>query len=168
MRPLSLIFAIARNGAIGLNGGLPWHYPEDRNHFFRTTVGHALVMGRRTYEEVGTPLPDRTNIVVSRTFAAPPGVISAESLSAALELAYAKDPSPFVIGGARLFDEAMPLATRVYVTEIPESPPADTFFRFDSKGFCVIEERTTASGLRFVTYERDSFQNGRGDSRNVG
>lgn len=155
-RALSFIFAVGRNGAIGLGGKLPWDYPEDRKFFFRTTVGHAVIMGRRTYEERGEPLRDRVNIVVSRTLAAPPGVFVAPSLAEALELAYEKDPSPFVIGGAELFREAMPLATRVYVTEIPESPEADTFFHFDPRGFHVVDDRTTSSGLRFVTYERDA------------
>ena len=119
------------------------------------TVRHAVIMGRRTYFECGKALPERVNIVVSRTMSSPEGVTVVPSLGDALELAYANDPSPFVIGGARLFSEALPLATRVYVTEIPESPDADTFFHFDPRGFHVAEERTTTSGLRFVTYERD-------------
>lgn len=155
LRPLSLIFAVGRNGAIGKGGGLPWNHPEDRKHFFRTTLHHAVIMGRRTFHECGRPLPDRTNVVVSKTFVPPAGVLTASSLAGALDLAYAVDPSPFVIGGVRLFTEAMPLATRVYVTEIPESPEADTFFHFDPSGFHVAEERTTESGLRFVTYERN-------------
>jgi dihydrofolate reductase len=153
-RPLSLIFGVGRNGAIGLNGGLPWNYPEDRKHFMNTTRGHAVIMGRRTFDEVGKPLPDRRNIVVSRTFEPRPGVVVAGSLDEALALAYSEDPSPFVIGGVRLFTEALPLATRVYVTEIPESPPADTFFHFDGSGFRIADERSTSSGLRFVTYVR--------------
>jgi dihydrofolate reductase len=153
-RQLSLIFAVGRNGAIGLNGGLPWNYPEDRKHFMNTTRGHAIIMGRRTFSEVGEPLPDRRNIVVSGTFELRPGVVVVSSLSEALAVAYSEDPSPFVIGGVKLFTEALPLATRVYVTEIPESPPADTFFHFDGAGFHVAEVRTTSSGLRFVTYER--------------
>jgi dihydrofolate reductase len=153
-RPLSLIFAVGRNGAIGRNGGLPWDHPEDRRHFMRTTRGHAVIMGRRTFEEVGQPLPDRENIVVSSTLAPRPGLTVVSSLRRALEAAYSKDPSPFVIGGVRLFIEALPLATRVFVTEVPESPEADTFFHFDSSDFHVTEERTTSSGLRFVTYAR--------------
>jgi dihydrofolate reductase len=153
-RPLSLIFAVGRNGAIGRNGGLPWDYPEDRKHFANTTRGHAVIMGRRTFDEVGEPLPDRKNIVVSRTFEPRPGVAVVKSLREALDLAYSQDPSPFVIGGVKLFTEALPLATRAYVTEIPEAPQADTFFHFDGSGFRVAEEHTTSSGLRFVTYAR--------------
>jgi dihydrofolate reductase len=153
-RPLSLIFAVARNGAIGKDGGLPWDYPEDRRHFSRTTRGHAVIMGRRTFYEVGEPLPERTNIVVSKTFEPRAGVTIAASLDEALRIAYGVDPSPFVIGGVRLFTEAMPLATRVYVTEVPDSPEADTFFHFDPSGFRVAEKHTAPSGLRFVTYTR--------------
>lgn len=153
-RPLSLIFAVGENDAIGKKGGLPWDLPEDRKHFFRTTRGHAVIMGRRTFDEVGEPLPDRTNIVVSRTFPPRDGVEVVPSLAAALDKAYAVDPSPFVIGGVRLFTDAMPLATTVYVTYVPESPDADTFFHFDPSGFRVVEDRATSSGLRFVTYAR--------------
>lgn len=153
-RPLSLIFAVGRNGAIGRDGGLPWSYPEDRKHFADMTRGHAVIMGRRTFDEVGQPLPDRRNIVVSGTFEPRHGVVVVSSLEEALAVAYSGDPSPFVIGGVRLFTEALPLATHVYVTEVPESPEADTFFHFDRSGFQVVEERTTSSGLRFVTYAR--------------
>jgi dihydrofolate reductase len=154
VRPLSLIFAVGRNGAIGRDGGLPWNYPEDRKHFMNTTRGHAVIMGRRTFYEVGEPLPDRTNIVVSKTFEPRSGVTVAPSLGEALDVAYAVDPWPFVIGGVRLFTEALPLATRIYVTEVPESPTADTFFHFDPSGFRIAEERVSSSGLRFVTYAR--------------
>ena len=70
-RRLSLIFAVAENGVIGRGGALPWDYPEDREHFLRTTEAHPVIMGRRTWEERGTPLPGRTNIVVSKSFVPP-------------------------------------------------------------------------------------------------
>jgi dihydrofolate reductase len=153
-RELSLIFAVGRNGVIGRAGGLPWSYPEDREAYESLTRGHAVLMGRRTWEEFGVPLAERHNIVVSTTFAPPPGVHVARDLPSALSIAYALDPSPFVIGGATLFGAAMPLATRVYVTEVPESPEGDTTFHFDRTPFREVSRRTTASGLVFLVFER--------------
>ncbi len=151
----SVIAAVARNGAIGLGGRLPWDYPEDRAHFERTTRGHAVIMGRRTWEERGTPLEGRTSIVISRTFDPPAGVYRATDLAEALAVARHLDrDEPFVIGGKRPFEEAMPRADRVYLTEIPESPEADTFVTFDRVGLSVVFERTTSSGLRFLVLER--------------
>jgi dihydrofolate reductase len=153
VRRLALIFAIAENGVIGKGGKLPWNYPEDAAFFLATTRGHAVIMGRRTWEERGVALPERTNIVVSRSFEAPAGkpeVRVARSLDAALAIAWAVDDEPFVIGGVRLFEEAMPRATRLYVTEIPGMPEGDTAFVFDRAGFRVERERVSERGLRFV------------------
>jgi dihydrofolate reductase len=154
---LSLIFAVAKNGVIGNAGGLPWNHPEDREHFERLTHGHAVIMGRRTWEETGKPLEGRTNIVVSQTFTPPPGVndvIAMRDVPTALDAAYAIDPNPFVIGGAKLFEATVALATRVYVTELPESPPGDTRFSFDRTDFVETARRTSPDGLVFLTYDR--------------
>lgn len=150
--PLSLIFAVGRNHAIGRGGGLPWAWPEDTDHFARMTHGHAVIMGRRTWEEIGAPLGDRVNFVVTSDHTPRAGAIVVPSLDLALASAYAVDPSPFVIGGAQLFAAAMPLATDVWVTEIPEAPPdADTFFVFDATGFALVDERTTQAVCAFCT-----------------
>jgi dihydrofolate reductase len=154
-RSLSLIFAVAENGVIGKDGRLPWDLPEDRAHFLRTTEGHPVIMGRRTWQERGTPLPNRTNIVVSRSFVPPPGmpeVLAARDLDSALELAWAEHPEPFVIGGVRLFEEAMPHATRVYVTEVAGAPAGDTFFHFDRSRFRVVDRRVRGP-LTFLILE---------------
>lgn len=156
---LALMVAIARNGAIGLKGDLPWSraYPEDRAWFRELTRGHLLVMGKRTFQVAGAPfgLP---SIVVSTTLSLPsppPSDVSVvPTLDTALQRAWALDPMPFVIGGVRIFEEAMPKVTRMYLTEIPESPVADAFFHPDLRGFAVLEEKSTASGLRFVTLGR--------------
>lgn len=156
--PLSMILALGANGALGRGGKLPWSYPEDRAHFERTTRGHAVIMGRRTWEEEGTPLPDRTNIVVSRSFESPadaPGVLVARSLGEAIARARTVDDAPFVIGGAGLFKEALSLATRIYLTEIPEAPEADVFFMLDRDGLSVVDERVGEGGLRFLVLDRD-------------
>jgi dihydrofolate reductase len=157
-----MILALAKNGALGLAGKLPWHHPEDREHFERTTRRHAVIMGRRTWEEEARPLPERINIVVSSSFGPPPdapreglgSVLAARTLAAALELAWAEDDAPFVIGGARVFAEALPHVTRIYLTEIPVSPAADVFFEVDRSAFTVTHERVGERGARFLVLDR--------------
>lgn len=156
-RSLSLIFAMAENGVIGKDGGLPWSYPEDREHFLGTTRHHAVIMGRRTWDEKGAPLPDRTNIVVTRSddvTARWPSVRTARSLDEALRIAWEVDSDPFVIGGVRLLEEATPIATRVYLTEIKGRPAGDAILRFDRSGFRVESERVSPPDLRFLVLVR--------------
>lgn len=159
MAPLALVVAVAKNGVIGKAGGLPWRFPEDLRFFKKVTLGHAVIMGRTTYESIGKPLPDRFNIVVSRTAGyAAPGCEVAPTLDAAIRLAREKDPEPFIIGGAALYEAAMPQVTTVYWTEIDESPEGDVFFPlFDRKSF---QETARRPGddpkLTFVTLSRTS------------
>ncbi len=152
--PLSLIVAIAKNGVIGRAGKLPWNYPEDRAHFERETLGHAVIMGRRTFEETGTALPGRTNIVVTRRSLELPDVLTVHTLDEAIALARRHDPEPFVIGGAALFTEAMPRITRALITEIPETPEGDVYFRFDARDFELVSERLGAMGERYLEHRR--------------
>lgn len=125
---LAIVVAVARNGAIGAGGALPWRLPADLRRFRSLTSGHAVVMGRRTWESIGRPLPERQNIVVTRSrhFAAA-GAEVAHSLDEAL--ARVRLPAPaFCIGGAELYREALPRADALYVTEIARDVPGDTFF----------------------------------------
>jgi len=125
---LSIIAAVARNGVIGRDGTLPWHLPADLQRFRSLTMGHHIIMGRKTYESIGRPLPGRTSIIVSRNlqFAAA-GCHSVRSLAQALELAHG-DGEPFVIGGAALYRDALPLAQRLYLTEVAAEIAGDTYF----------------------------------------
>lgn len=155
---MSIILAVAANGVIGREGGLPWSEPEDRAHFEATTRGAVVIMGRRTWEETGKPLEGRINIVVSRAFDPPAGVLRANDLDEAVAIAPRGVGSGeiFVIGGARLFAEAAPRARRVYLTEIPGAPIGDTSFDrtvFDRAGLVEVSSRTTKAGLRFVVLE---------------
>src|SRR4051812_25735768 len=119
MEPLALVVAVANNGVIGKDGALPWRIPEDLRHFKRVTVGHAIIMGRKTWESIGRPLPDRRNLVVSRqrglTLA---GAEVVESVEAAVALAHENDPEPRVIGGSEIYRLTLPLATRIFLTEV--------------------------------------------------
>jgi dihydrofolate reductase len=156
---LYLVAAVARNGVIGAKGKLPWHLPEDLRHFKKITLGHPVIMGRRTWESLGKPLPGRENIVVTRRadFAAP-GASVAASLAGAIALC-AGEPVSFVIGGAELYAEALPLADGLVLTEIDRDYEGDTRFPAWDRGAwraSQCEEHEQADGLRFrfVLYEK--------------
>jgi len=153
-----LVAAIAANGVIGAAGRLPWQLPEDLRHFKRLTLGHPIIMGRRTWESLGKPLPGRENIVVThRSQYDAPGAAVARSLPAALALC-AAEPVAFVIGGSALFAESLPLAAGLVLTEIHRDFPGDTWFpAYDRSQWRETqrEAHTTAEGMRFdfVLYE---------------
>ena len=121
-----LVAAVAANGVIGVDGSLPWHLPTDFAHFKRTTTGHVVVMGRRTFESMGQPLPRRTNVVITRqpdwTAA---GVLTAGSLEQALELAADHEGDVMVIGGGEIYAQALPVADEQVITEVHLSPEGD-------------------------------------------
>jgi dihydrofolate reductase len=126
--PVSLIAIVARNGGIGRDNGLLVRLPEDLAHFKRTTLGHPIVMGRRTWESIGRALPGRRNVVITRDPAyTAPGAETAPSLDAALERLAGSD-RVYVVGGGELYRAALPLADELVLTEIDEDLAADTFF----------------------------------------
>lgn len=154
-----LVAAVAANGIIGAGGNLPWHLPEDLRHFKRLTLGHPVIMGRRTWVSLGRALADRENIVVSRTpgFEAR-GAAVAASLDAAIALC-AGEKVAFVIGGTELFAAALPLASGMVLTEIHRDYEGDARFPpFDRSRWRETqrEAHTGAGGVRFdfVLYER--------------
>ena len=154
--PLALIVAVARNRVIGKEGVLPWHISEDLKHFRKTTSGHAIIMGRKTYDSIGRPLPKRRNIVVTRQAgAAFSGCERAGSLDEAIVLARTTDPCPFIIGGASLYEEAMPMATELHVTMIDQDVEGDTYFPDDFSAFEEVERRKGETpGLTFCLLRR--------------
>lgn len=129
---ISLIAATTRNYVIGKDGGMPWHQPADLAYFKRTTIGHCVVMGRKTFEEFGLrkPLPKRTNIIVSRNpNLALEGCYIANSLRTALDIAQnANETECFIIGGEQIYRLALPYANRIYLTYIETELEGDTFF----------------------------------------
>ncbi len=124
---VTLILARAANGVIGAQGGLPWRLPEDLAFFKRTTMGHPIVMGRKTWESIGRPLPGRRSVVVTRdrSFSAA-GAETVHSLDEAIARCAGADEI-FVIGGAQLYAEALPRADRLLLTEIQADFDGDTF-----------------------------------------
>jgi dihydrofolate reductase len=160
LAPLALIAAVARNGVIGKDGALPWHVSEDLKHFKKTTDGHAIIMGRNTHDSIGRPLPKRRNIVVTRqTGTLFPGCEAAHSLDEALTLARATDTCPFIIGGASLYEEALPLATELHLTTIDEDVEGDTYFPEDLSEFEEVESRKGQTpGVTFRVLRRKTSQ----------
>lgn len=129
VRGLALIVAVSRNGVIGRDGDLPWSIPEDLKHFRRNTVGHCIIMGRKTWDSIGRPLPKRRSIVVTRQRGlAIEGADVVHSLDEALKLAWQFDSEPRVIGGATLYAAAFPRATRLILTEVQRDVDGDTYF----------------------------------------
>jgi dihydrofolate reductase len=157
--PFSLIAAVARNRVIGDRGKLPWHLPGDMARFRRLTLGHAVLMGRATFASLGKPLPGRRNIVLSRDTALQlPGCEVVHSVQEAAEAA--GDAESFIIGGATLYQEFLPISLRMYLTMIEADVPGDTLFpRVDWNQWRIIAETpggagTAALPYNFIDYER--------------
>jgi dihydrofolate reductase len=127
---LSLIAAVAENGIIGRGKDLPWHLPLDLKRFRNLTMGHHLLMGRKTFESIGRALPGRTTVVLTRSaFQPPPRVLKARSLKEAIEIARAAgEEEAFVVGGEEVYRVALSLADRLYLTRVHAVVEGDTFF----------------------------------------
>ena len=157
--PLAIVAAVARNGVIGAGGGLPWRLPDDLRHFRALTRGHAVIMGRRTWESLPAPLAERQNIVVtSHASYVAPGARIVPGLDEALA-AVELPPPAFCIGGAVLYRDALPRATTLHLTEIARDYDGDTRFPpIERREWREVarDARTGEDGLRyaFVTYER--------------
>ncbi len=159
MTCISIIVAVARDRVIGVNNTLPWHLPEDLKRFRALTMGHHIIMGRKTYESLGRLLPGRTTVVVSRSKDyAVPGALVANSLKQALALC-GDDPEVFVIGGAQLYRDGLGMANRLYLTEIDASYEGDAHFpEYDGNAWREVarEDHVSDAGLpfRYVTLEK--------------
>jgi dihydrofolate reductase len=154
MTRISVIAAVARNGVIGRDGGMPWHLPDELRAFKAETMGHTLVMGRRTFEGIGRALPGRRTIVVTRD---PQwhhaDVESAHSFPEAVSLAGVAD-EVFVAGGAQVYAEAMPYAHRLLLTEVDAEPEGDTWFPEWDRSRWHETLREPHDGWTRVVYER--------------
>ncbi|MEC9344245.1 MAG: dihydrofolate reductase [Pseudomonadota bacterium] len=165
---IALVVAVAQNGVIGREGGLPWRLPSDLARFRAVTMGKPVIMGRKTWESIGKPLAGRSNIVISRdgSFGGD-GIVPAGSLEAALVLARRCEIAPdrraeiCVIGGGQVYAEALPIADRLYVTHVLAQPDGDTLFpEIEAGEWTPVAREAVAAGERdsagmiFVTYER--------------
>lgn len=156
---INVIAAMARNRTIGIKNTLPWHLPEDLKHFKALTMGHHIVMGRKTFESIGRPLPGRTTVIVTRdsNYRAE-GCLTAHSIDAAIQ-ACGDDPEVFFVGGADLYSQVLARADRLYLTEIQQEYEGDAHFpAFDRQAWCETarDAQVSAAGLayHFVTYDR--------------
>ena len=155
MKPLAMVVAMTADRVIGKDGGMPWHIPEDLKHFRRVTMGHAIIMGRKTHESIGRALPRRRNIVITRQRdAAFEGCDVAHSIEDAIAMARAGgDDEPRIVGGGVIYEAALPLATKLYVSEVDLDVEGDTHFPpFDPKQWTETERRT-GEGVVYRTLE---------------
>lgn len=165
--PVALIAAVAENGVIGAGNAIPWRLPSDFAYFKRMTIGKPLVMGRKTFESIGRPLPDRVNIVVSRQPGYQPGgVLVVDSLAAALDhaqtIAGADGAGEVMVGGGEaIYRQAMPLADRLYISHVELAPEGDSYFpQIEPAEWEVIEEPEVpltgrdSAAFRVRVYER--------------
>ncbi|HSI76822.1 MAG TPA: dihydrofolate reductase [Lunatimonas sp.] len=161
----SIIVAKATNNAIGVNNNLPWHLPSDLKHFKQTTSGHHVIMGRKTFESLGKPLPGRTHIILTRneSFRAPKGHYVVHSLEEAFDIGKSKNLDKiFILGGAEIYGMALPFTDELIITEVHANPEADTFFppidpdQWVEKSRERIDKKNTADefDLDFVVYHR--------------
>jgi dihydrofolate reductase len=154
---VTIVAAVARNGVIGVDGGLPWRLPDDLRRFKELTLGHVLVMGRKTYESIGHPLPGRDTIVVTRNPSWDPGsaeVRIAGGVRNAIEAAASLEREVFVVGGAQVYAEALPLADRLELTWVDAEPEGDTTFpEVDWREWRELQ-REHADGVAYASYER--------------
>ena len=137
MTELVALAAVAEDGTIGDGGELPWHYPSDLHRFKETTMGHPIIMGRRTWESLPGPLDGRTNIVLSESLERPTNRtrrIIVRSIDEAIDIARVMPQPTYVIGGATVYEQMLPDCERVELTRIPEQPDGDTKFpEFDGE-----------------------------------
>lgn len=125
---IALVVAVAHNGVIGGNNQLLWHLPADLKHFKQITTGHVVIMGRKTHESIGRALPNRQNVVISRQAGyQAEGCVVVGSLDEALQT-LAPDATAYVIGGGQIYQQALPIAHKIYLTEVKHTVEGDTFF----------------------------------------
>lgn len=161
MSKLSIIVAMAKNLTIGVNNTLPWRCPEDLKHFKALTMGHHMIMGRKTFDSIGKPLPGRTTVVVTRNFDLTiDGCVMAHSLNEAIA-ACGADEEVFIVGGAELYRQAIGLVNTLYITEIQQDVDGDAHFPKLDKAEWLETAREVRSqdtpqplDYHFVTYRR--------------
>jgi len=163
---ISLIAAVAENGVIGKDNDLVWSLPDDFRYFKETTTGHPMIMGRKTWDSLGKPLPNRLHIIITRQpdFTAPAECLVVDSLEKALDEARKTgNEEAFVIGGAEIYKQALPQADRLYLTEVKASFEGDTYFpAFNPADWTEVSRRPHGTDARhavpfdFVVWERPS------------
>ena len=159
---VSFIVAMTENNVIGKDNAVPWYLPADLAHFKNTTMGHPIIMGRKTHESIGRSLLGRYNVVITRQkdYKAADGCVVVHSLDEALKLPEVKsDPEVFIIGGAEIYNQTLPLADRIYLTRVHTKMKGDKFFKFDeSKWREVSREEHKADDKNKFSYTFTVFE----------
>lgn len=146
---ISIIVAVAENGTIGDKNALLWHISEDLRNFKRITSGHPVIMGRKTFESLGRPLPNRVNVVVSRTTTSIEGCTVVDSLEKAIAH-FSAEEEIFIIGGAQIYAQAMPMADKFYLTVVEHPYEGDTSFpTWDQTEWRLISEERFPCGEKY-------------------
>lgn len=160
LREVAIIAAMTRERVIGREDQLPWSLPEDLQHFRSLTVGNTIIMGRKTYESIGHPLPDRQNIVLSRTLEQLPGARICRNFTDSLLLASRFRRPVFVVGGAELYRKALPIARVLHISWVKHAHAGNVYFpEFDLADWSVSEELDNPD-FRYVQYlRRNPFEN---------
>ena len=155
---ISLVVAAAENNVIGKNNAMPWHIPEDFKHFKEITLGKPCIMGRKTFESIlaqlGKPLPGRVNIVVSRSNYQHSGALTCKDLEEALHQAAQIDADEIcIVGGAQIYELALPYAHKIHLTRVHQSPEGDAYFPALGDEWTE-ENRQDKDGFSFITYSK--------------
>ncbi|WP_077618507.1 dihydrofolate reductase [Bacillus sinesaloumensis] len=161
---ISLLVAMDKNRLIGKDNDLPWRLPADLAYFKRVTMGHPIIMGRKTYDSIGRPLPGRENIIVTRdTSYKMEGCKVIHSIEEIVKMRKESEQELFVIGGAEIFKEILPYSDRLYITEIEEEFEGDTYFpAFDKSEWKIIskeqgiKDEKNPYDYKFLVYEKDT------------
>jgi dihydrofolate reductase len=152
MNRFHAIAAMSLNRVIGAGGKLPWHLPEDFKWFKQMTTGHVVVMGRKTFESIGKPLPNRETIVLSRSAFAHPGVRTAGSLEELAALVAGRQV--FICGGAQVYVQALPLCSDLYLTLVKRQVEGDAFFPVFEDAFALVEEIRDTPEFKILHYQK--------------
>lgn len=162
MNPFHAIAAMSLNRVIGRGNQIPWHLPEDFKWFKRMTTGHVIVMGRKTFESIGKPLPNRTTIVLSRSQFQFPGVQTVRSLEDLTSLV--ADRQVFICGGAEVYEQALPLCSDLYLTLVKAIVEGDAFFPPFEERFTPVEEIRDGAEFKIIHYQNRVLKQG-GENR---
>jgi dihydrofolate reductase len=161
---ISIILAMDKNKLIGSKNGLPWRLPADLAYFKKITIGHTIIMGRKTYESIGRPLPGRRNVILTRDYSfVAEGCIICNTLDDALKFGHNEEV--FVIGGAEIYSQFLPYARKLYITKIDEAFEGDTYFdEIDFRKWRLVSKQAGTKDEKnpytyyFLVYERDIKQ----------
>jgi len=157
MLTLSHVVAISKNNVIGNQNKIPWDLPEDRKHFRAITLNHCILIGKNTYQSIGKALPKRHNVVISRTLQSLPDAQVFASIEKAIsycQKTYSEEQELFIIGGAEIYKETMPMISKIYLTRIDQDYQGDTFYLAIPPEF-IETSRDDREGYSFITLERN-------------